>query len=869
MANAKISDDSVFVPETSDVRNITGLAGYTGSGNVKITGSLLAQSVVNESLSGIGTNNGGNINSRVAFYGVGNPSNTLAGAEGFQYYSANSSQSTSASLQLGVAGGNQYDVGNLILNGNYIAGNEQPKITFKFGDTTNTPKEFTITTSSSGVDQTLVLPNTLPLTGQFLKVSGVFNTDNVVLDWGAAGDIGGSGTAFKVPLFSAATTLTDSVISQTTIGGDPILTLESSDIRIKEKISHSESPSDTFIGFTADGKFEVTTDGSEAIVCGTAGEVELKQSGVAVAKTINHGLQLSGNGVVNGFAGRLRINCDQNNHYVDILGPDHASNTAVSYTMQLPNKIATQTAYGSNGRILELNAAGQGQWIDTPTSLSPGGNSQSVQYNASGIFSGDSGFTYQLQNPTGNIKNRLQIGDVGTSKGEVNIYGGATESGMISLIAPSDEGVILTVPTAPNDSYTITLPGDTPANNQILESNSSGTLSWINTPSGGGGSGGYQTLTGGSTVTWDAANGLNATLAPTNTPIPNAITATGFAAGDSGSLLIVPTNSPRFTLPTNSKASFGFVDASDVRPTVFEYFYDGNNFYWYVEENMLDPIYFPVLSTNGLVSLYVPASYSGAAGNVPTGGTWPNSNTGNNLIGDLARFGTDLDDVQFVPRNDETFTPAHWILGSDGTNTGYWNTTTSTSNAFGSSWSGIVWLQANSTTSTTSYHGIMDGDKDDDEAMYMNDRRLCLYGINTTTNYVYNNFPALIGAGLAGNSNTFSLQDVWVYFGISLDQSNNGVYFYIGCQATLDNAGGTIKGFNGQDINIPANGLYKEAVQGTISEGTWNDFQLGSAGGSYTYDGLMGMAAVYSVVATDAQHQTAWENTRLLYYLAP
>ena len=51
MANAKISDDSVFVPETN-VRLISGLAGYDASGNAKITGQALVTSVINSNDSG-------------------------------------------------------------------------------------------------------------------------------------------------------------------------------------------------------------------------------------------------------------------------------------------------------------------------------------------------------------------------------------------------------------------------------------------------------------------------------------------------------------------------------------------------------------------------------------------------------------------------------------------------------------------------------------------------------------------------------------------------------------------------------------------------------------------------------------------------
>ena len=44
MANAKISNNSVFVPETN-ISNIDGLAGFTGSGNVKISGTALVTSL--------------------------------------------------------------------------------------------------------------------------------------------------------------------------------------------------------------------------------------------------------------------------------------------------------------------------------------------------------------------------------------------------------------------------------------------------------------------------------------------------------------------------------------------------------------------------------------------------------------------------------------------------------------------------------------------------------------------------------------------------------------------------------------------------------------------------------------------------------
>jgi hypothetical protein len=252
---------------------------------------------------------------------------------------------------------------NQLTNGsNFITATSSDTLTNKSGNNSQWTNDAGYITSAS-------LPTvndgelTITVNGSATTFTANQSGDSSVSITTGSGTITGSGTALTLPIFSTTTALGDSAISQTS-DADPVVTIDSSDIRIKEKISHTQSPTDTFIGFTADDKFEVTTDNTQAIVCGTAGEVELKQSGVTVAKTINHALQLTGNGA--SFAGRLRINCNQNNHYVDILGPDHASNTAVSYVMQLPNKIAIQSAYSTAGRILEINASGEGRWIATP-----------------------------------------------------------------------------------------------------------------------------------------------------------------------------------------------------------------------------------------------------------------------------------------------------------------------------------------------------------------------------------------------------------------------------------------------------------------------------------------------------------------------
>ena len=164
MANAKISNDSVFVPATN-VRTIDGLAGYDGSTNVKITGPALVTSVINSNNSGA--------EGRIPFYGVG--ADNFGGSSGLTW-----TQSTDT-LAIGTPGGASGLNADLQLSGNYIAGSDQPELNFKFGDTTNSPSTFKITTQATGNDQTWLLPTSLPTAGQILSAEP--NGSEVTLDW--------------------------------------------------------------------------------------------------------------------------------------------------------------------------------------------------------------------------------------------------------------------------------------------------------------------------------------------------------------------------------------------------------------------------------------------------------------------------------------------------------------------------------------------------------------------------------------------------------------------------------------------------------------------------------------------------------------
>ena len=88
--------------------------------------------------------------------------------------------------------------------------------------------------------------------------------------------------------------------------------------------------------------------------------------------TLTDTLEIKGDGV---NPGTLKLYCENvgTPHAVSILGPIHSG--ATPYSIRLPKEIAIQTAYSSNGRILESDASGALQWIATPT----GGSGSSYQ----------------------------------------------------------------------------------------------------------------------------------------------------------------------------------------------------------------------------------------------------------------------------------------------------------------------------------------------------------------------------------------------------------------------------------------------------------------------------------------------------------
>lgn len=163
-----------------------------------------------------------------------------------------------------------------------------------------------------------------------------------------------------------------------------------------------------------------------------------------------------------------------------------ASSGAVTVSSRAYAGAAT-TGYVPTGGSATTFLRGDGTWV-TPTggAANPAGNSTEVQYNSGGTsFGADELFTY--------ANRTLSLGKVSAAgASHLKVYGGGSDDGKFTLYCSAGtHGVTIDGPDHTGGtpaSYTIKLPNSLPSvANQILESNASGTLSWIATPTGSGG----------------------------------------------------------------------------------------------------------------------------------------------------------------------------------------------------------------------------------------------------------------------------------------------------------------------------------------------------------------------------------------------
>ncbi len=165
------------------------------------------------------------------------------------------------------------------------------------------------------------------------------------------------------------------------------------------------------------------------------------------------------------------------------------ANPSADYTITLPSAAPT------GNRILQSNASGDLSWVVTPTTPAPG-NAGDVQFTTGASaqdFTRDEGFNFTT---SGNDK-ILQLANTGTTnkRGILKLSGYFT-SGEFPITTPAsiqfltqqpspNPSKVVTLSSYTTEDYNIKLPLVAPANDQILQSDTNGQLSWVNTPTGG------------------------------------------------------------------------------------------------------------------------------------------------------------------------------------------------------------------------------------------------------------------------------------------------------------------------------------------------------------------------------------------------
>ena len=168
---------------------------------------------------------------------------------------------------------------------------------------------------------------------------------------------------------------------------------------------------------------------------------------------------------------------------------------------------------GVNIKTINSNSIlGSGDLVISGAAANPAGANTQLQYNNNGSFGANDLLSYNNQT--------LYIGKAAASTAShLKVYGGGSDDAKLTLYCSAGtHGVTIDGPDHTGGtpaSYTVKLPNSLPnVNNQILESNASGTLSWIPTPAGG--SGGPGTGTQYSLPIWSTTSTLGDSLITQN-----------------------------------------------------------------------------------------------------------------------------------------------------------------------------------------------------------------------------------------------------------------------------------------------------------------------------------------------------------------
>lgn len=493
-------------------------------------------------------------------------------------------------------------------------------------------------------------------------------------------------------------------------------------------------------------------------------------------------------------------------------------------------------------------------------------------------------YDLRLQSNVSDPDLTLRVGSPPAPQNVINLKAG-TNMGIES----DASGVVTFDATNDNTTYTYTADGTADPNLRLSDGttdqdiqlvggtnvniNNSGNIITIDSTGGGGGNS-VQTLT---STAWNFTLGNSAIFTPTDNGATNPVdqlVASNFPAGARGSLELVPTNTNKFKLFSNSKvpSADSVISISPTNNTIFHYFYDGTTFYWFYDDSYIDPVYVPpsnnpTVDGTNLLGFWYPGSFSSVTNGsgVPFGATWTKS-AGGGLIGDLNRVGstsTANPGVRWYDRDAASEEAPYWGMSEGTSNEGAWESGV-TSTSIGS-WSSTFYFMATSETGN-GYNGILDPNKNDNEALYLYNRQLYLY---TPSTYVQGTFPAFTAAN--------NLEDEWIFVHVEFihNAASSLVNTYIGCQLTYDasTAGGgtgSITGTDGNPITLTSTGLAVFTENpGTLNDGTWASFIYGGiTNTSFQWDGgRLGMCAVYNGQLTSSTVVANWESTRTAYYI--
>lgn len=187
--------------------------------------------------------------------------------------------------------------------------------------------------------------------------------------------------------------------------------------------------------------------------------------------TVKHTAVIKGQGNGNP-AGRLKLNCEQDSHAITLEGPAHAG--SANYTLKFPSSAP------ANNQVLQYTTSGNLGWINTPASTAPQGDDGQFQYKNGSSFAGSDTLRFDAD--------KIHIGKGGASptRGQLVMYGDGSNASDIQLYNSANTRFLkLAQQAGATQDLTLTFPGQGPGgNDKILESDSSGQLSWIDTPTG-------------------------------------------------------------------------------------------------------------------------------------------------------------------------------------------------------------------------------------------------------------------------------------------------------------------------------------------------------------------------------------------------